>query len=97
MYMYIYQFICGFYALSDQLLKFIVYCSHLFRISPTLIARSLMKKHNHSFLHVSGGSDTYCSTPDGINDDQDELTEKVSIILILSNYIQVGVGDSSDD
>ena len=51
-----------------------------------------MKKHNHSFLHVSGGSDTYCSTPDGIYDDQDELTEKVGIIL--SNYIQVGVGDS---
>ena len=58
-----------------------------------------MKKHNHSFLHVSGGSSSYCSTPDGINDDQDELTEKVGIILILlSNYIHVvGVGDSSDD
>lgn len=54
-------------------------------ISPTLIARSLMKKHNHSFLHVSGGSDTYCSTPDGIYDDQDELTEKLQE---LSNRLE---------
>ena len=50
-------------------------------ISPMLMARTLSKKTtDHSYLHVSNGrgSCSYDSTPDWtIDDEQDELTDKV--------------------
>ena len=53
--------------------------------SPTLVARALIKRSNHSLLHVSGTGSTYSSSSDWRpEEDSDELTEKVSNNALVS-------------
>ena len=49
--------------------------------SPTLLARSLIKRNTHSLLHISSGgtNSSYSVTPEWkTEEDTDELTDKVS-------------------
>ena len=70
MHVHVYTLTCAYYYCLAWISPFL-----FLRISPTLMARSLMKRNNHSFLHVSGSS-----TPDWtLDDEQDELTDKVQL------------------
>ncbi|XP_003385540.1 PREDICTED: rab11 family-interacting protein 3-like isoform X1 [Amphimedon queenslandica] len=66
--------------------------------SPSLVARALIKRSNHSFLHVSGTGSTYSSSSEWRQDeDSDELTEKLQELSSRLEGLEVELDQSQTE